>query len=128
MKIDIRPIKQDEIEAASKLVPEGYDAPEWSKAFVVTDDDVLVGLLSVETILVAEPLYLAPNYHKKGLVLSNTLCWLDGALRVIAHNLGLKKWLAFVSDDHSQFQQLVEKHMPVTWYRERPGKWYTRTF
>ena len=128
MKIDIRPIKPAEIEAASKLVPEGYDAPEWSKAIVITDDDVLVGLLSIETILIAEPLYLSPNYHKKGLVLSNALCWLDGFMRLAARAVGVNKWLAFVSDDHSKFQELVKKHMPVTFYRERPGLWFTRRF
>ena len=125
MKIDIRPIKAEEVEYAKTLIPEGYAEPNWKQTYAIYDDDYLVGIVGIETLLVAEPLYLAKG-NKQGLVLSSALCWLDGFMRVAASALGISKWYSFVSDENSKFQQAIEKHFPVTWYRERPGKWYTR--
>lgn len=119
--IDIRPILPHEIEECKKLVPHGYDEPNWSQTYVALDDGVLAGLVGIEQIVIAEPLYVKDGH---ALVLHGLCTWLDGFMRAI----GVKKWLAFVSDDHGKFQQLLKRHMPVTFYRERPGLWFTRKF
>jgi len=123
--IDIRPILTSEIESVKHLIPPGYDAPDWDNCYVIEDDRVLVGLIGMKVMLVAEPLYLKPGH---ALILHGACTWLDGFFRQTAKALGLTQWHAFITDEHKAFQQLIERYMPVSWYREKPGKWYTRQY
>jgi hypothetical protein len=128
VKVDMRPIRQDEIEQAKLLVPVGYAEPSWANTFVLENEGVLVGLVGIEQWVVAEPLYLSPNAWKQTGCLTVALGWLDGLMRGLCGSLGLQEWKAFITDEHAVFQRVIEKHMPVSWAREKPGKWYTRSF
>ena len=128
--IDIRKVCSDEIEQAAALVPAGYAEPDWDRVYVITQDDVIVGLMSAETRLVLEPLYVdqsLPVETRRDIV-DKALCWMDGMLREVAARLGLPRWSAFISDEHAALQRHVERRMPVTWAREKPGKWYHRNY
>jgi hypothetical protein len=126
--IDIRRIREAEIDDARALIPMGYADPDWSRTYVAEVDGKLSGIMTINTQITLEPLYIAPHVQQKRQLVGRMLCWADGAIRSLAATLGVGQWMAYITDEHEVFQRFVEAEFPVTWQRELPGKWYTRRY
>ena len=123
MSIDIRRVRETDLIAARALVPEGHAEPNWGDAWVIVQDEEIVGVMGAELRLVAEPLYMKPGRVSAALV---GMGWLDATLTAIAHKFGLRMFEFFIGDDHPEFQTFVRKHLPVSEGREKKGLYYFR--
>ena len=123
--IEIRPLHEDEIEAAKVLVPHDCAEPDWKACWAVLDGKELVGVFGMESRLIVEPLYMKP---RRTLHAYGAMVWIDGFLREIARQHGKSGYEFFVQDSNAQFQDFIEKHLPVSKGREKSGLYFFRKF
>lgn len=123
--IDIRPLHKDEIPAARGFVPLDAAEPDWINVWAVFDGVEMVGIFGMEQRIVVEPLYMRDGRYSQGIM---SMSWIDGFLRAHATALGRNGYEFFVGNDNEKFQHLVERHMPVSKGREKPGLYYFRKF
>jgi len=123
--IEIRPLHQEEIETAQKLVPANNVEPDWPNVWAILDEREMVGILGMESRLVVEPLYMKPGNYSQALM---TMSWVDGFLRSIAAQQGKTGYEFFVGDENPRFQELIAKRLPVKAGREKKGLFYFRHF
>lgn len=128
LMLNVRPIKESEIDEAKVLIPSDIQEPIWANVFVVVDDAKIIGLFGIQKLLIAEPLYVDGDYQNKRSLVTKMLWYIDGMLRSVAVSFGLDNWQAFVKDDNAAFQQFIESDLPCTWRQETSGKWYKRTY
>lgn len=123
--IDFRPFTESLISEAKRLIPEGCPEPDWKNAWAVMGGNEVVGVVGAESRLVVEPLYMEKG---KGLHSIAAMAFIDGIMRVAAAQQGKGGYEFFVGDDNPHFQQLIERHLPVTKGREKNGLYYFRKF
>jgi len=124
--IDIRSIVEKDLQQARMLIPPGCAEPIWAFCHVVEQDGEIVGLIGVETRLVAEPVYIKKGANGAALM---AFGWLDGYMRKIASSLGFGGYEFFVGDEQSkEWHEFIENRLPVTAGIEKPGKYYFRSF
>lgn len=124
--IDIRPMIERDLEQAKALIPAGCAEPTWSYCHVVEQDGEIVGLIGVETRLVAEPVYVKKGANGAALM---AFGWLDGYMRKIAATVGFGGYEFFVGNEQSQeWSEFIKNRLPVTEGIEKPGKYFFRSF
>jgi len=124
--IDIRPIAERDLEQAKTLIPAGCAEPTWDYCHVVEQDGEIVGLIGVETRLIAEPVYVKKGANGAALM---AFGWLDGYMRKIGSTVGFGGYEFFVGDEQSkEWHEFIKARLPVTEGIEKPGKYYFRSF
>jgi hypothetical protein len=124
--IDIRPIKEQDLPQARLLIPQNCAEPNWNYCHVVEQDGEVVGLIGIETRLVAEPVYIKKGANGAALM---AFGWLDGYMRKIAQGVGFGGYEFFVGNEQSkEWHEFIKNRLPVTAGLEKPGMYYFRSF
>lgn len=120
--IEIRPIHEDEIEMAKAAAPADAPPQDWKNFWAVLDDGELAYVFNIQQRTVVEPMYkVAKENHSR--VGYGAMTWIDGFLRG-----KVPFYEFFIGDDNPDFQEFVEKNLPVKKGREKPGLYFFRTF
>ena len=124
--IDIRPIVEKDLEQAKILIPAGCAEPTWAFCHVVEQDGEIVGLIGIETRLVAEPVYIKKGANGAALM---AFGWLDGYMRKIAQTVGFGGFEFFVGNEQpAEWHKFIKERLPVEEGIEKPGRYYFRSF
>jgi hypothetical protein len=124
--IEIRPLREAEYSAAKEMMPGDAASPDWKNCWGIFNEQGMVGFFGMESRLIVEPLYMkGANHHLQAY---GAMTWVDGFLRAIASQQGKLGYEFFVGDDHPQFQEFIDKHLPVTKGREKTGLYFFRRF
>lgn len=118
--IEIRPLHEDEIPLAKKLLPLNKPEPDWKICWGVFWKGKLEHFFAFELRLVVEPFY--GNGHT--ISAFGAMTWIDGFLRT----QGKAGYEFFVADDNPKFQEFIKDNLPVNEGREKPGLYYFRSF
>ena len=124
--IEIRPLHEDEIPKAKEIMPSNAAEPDWKNCWAVFNEKEMVMFFGLESRLVVEPAYRKNGNHAAQAY--GAMTWIDGFLRAIAAQQGKTGYEFFVGDEHKDFQEFIEKHLPVKKGREKPGLYFFRHF
>src|SRR5262249_12626403 len=118
--IDIRPMVSRDLEQAQALIPAECAEPNWAYCHVVEQDGEIVGLIGIETRLVAEPVYIKKGSNGAALM---AFGWLDGYMRNIARSVGFGGYEFFVgAEQSSEWHEFLKNRLPVMEAIEKPGR------
>ena len=116
-KLEIRPLKQEDIPQVKAFLPADAPEPNWLMCMVMEQNGQVKGVAGLENVWRLEPLYLK---EPDSVALLTLGAWMEGWLTA----RGINAYEFFIGDDNKDFQNFVETRLSIEGGREKVGKWY----